>query len=295
MTEKINKEISKLNELVKYKDLSEVFDLSLFGIKCLPFKIIDESTSLKKKLEEIFQDIENGEIKQNIKILNKNIYNYLEESNTIINELFHNLIELSLSLSSSRSKLTEISIYYSNHTSTSYISIVQKAKNILINYYKDEYNLISNKVDIIIKKFERKITDSITKEMKNIINLYEKNENNNFIIKEANDEDLKIILNNLYETKNYLKEIKDKIIEKLRKEMDIKAYGYFISDYDLNSNKESFSQALEKLLKISEQLDNDEYIDTAFTEVMRSIIRNFTKIIKYMDQQKEEFKMKIFY
>ena len=77
--------------------------------------------------------------------------------------------------------------------------------------------------------------------------------------------------------------------------MDIKAYGYFISDYDLNSNKESFSQALEKLLKISEQLDNDEYIDTAFTEVMRSIIRNFTKIIKYMDQQKEEFKMKIFY
>lgn len=131
--------------------------------------------------------------------------------------------------------------------------------------------------------------------MKNIINLYEKNENNNFIIKEANDEDLKIILNNLYETKNYLKEIKEKIIEKLRKEMDIKAYGYFISDYDLNSNKESFSQALEKLLKISEQLDNDEYIDTAFTEVMRSIIRNFTKIIKYMDQQKEEFKMKIFY
>jgi len=126
MTEKINKEISKLKELVKYKDLSELFDatLSLEEIKYLPFKIIHESTNLKQKLEEISKNIENGGIKQNFKILNKNIYDYLEESNKIINELFHNLDELSISLSSSKSKLTEISTYYLNHTSSSYVSII---------------------------------------------------------------------------------------------------------------------------------------------------------------------------
>ena len=79
MTEKINKEISKLKELVKYKDLSELFDatLSLEEIKYLPFKIIHESTNLKQKLEEISKNIENGGIKQNFKILNKNIYDYI--------------------------------------------------------------------------------------------------------------------------------------------------------------------------------------------------------------------------
>jgi len=290
LTEEINKVVPTLNKYIVNKDLSEVFDstLSLDEIKSLPFTIIQESTNLKQKLDEILEDIENGGIKQNIEILNQNIYDYIDESRRIMNGLFTNLNNLTSSLSSPKSKLTEISTYYLNNTSTSYISIVEKAKKILENYYKDEYNLICNKVDIIIKEFERKITDSITKEMKNINNLYEKIENNNFTIKQANDEDLKTILNNLYYTKNYLKEIKEKIIEKLRKEMDIKVNGYFISDYDLNSNKESFSKALEKLLKISEQLDNDENIDTAFDEVMRSIIRNFTKIIKYMDQQKEE-------
>ena len=49
MNEKINKDISKLNELVKYKDLSELFDstLSLDEIKYLPFKISHETTILK--------------------------------------------------------------------------------------------------------------------------------------------------------------------------------------------------------------------------------------------------------
>ena len=290
MTEKINKEISKLIELVKYKDLSELFDstLSLDEIKYLPFKIIHETTILKQELEEILKSIENGEMKQDIKILNQNIYDYLEESNKIINGLFHNLDELSILLSSSKSKLTEISTYYLNHTSTSYISIIEKAKIILANYYKNEYNLISQKVDIIIKEFEIKLSESVEKEMKSIDNLYEKILNKNFTINKANDEDMKTILNNLNFTKNYLNKIREKIIVNLKKEMNIKENGYFLSDYDINSKQESFSKIIEKAMKICKQLDNDEYIDTTFDEVMSNIIRNFTKIIKYMDRQKEK-------
>ncbi len=290
MIEEINKMIPTLNKYVKNKDLSEIFDstLSLDEIKKLPITIIQESTNLKKKLDEILNNVQEGGIKQNIKILNQNIYDYIDESRKIIISLFSNLNELSLSLSAPKNKLTEISSYYLNNTPTSYVSTIEKAKKILENYYKDEYKLISNKVDIIIKEFETKITESIAKEMKIIDNLYEKIENNNFTIKQANDEDIKTILNNLYYTKNFLKEIKEKIIEKLKKEMDIKANGYFISDTDMKSNQDSFSKIIEKALKISEQLDNDEFIDTIFDEVMSNIIRNFTKIMKYMDQQKEE-------
>jgi len=290
MTEEINKIVPTLNKYVKNKDLSEIFDstLSLDEIKTLPFTFIQETTNLKQKLDEILNNVQNGGIKQNINILNKNIYDYIDKSRKIIISLFENLNELSISLSSPKNKLTEISTYYLNSTPTSYVSTIEKAKKILTNYYKDEKALISNKVDIMIKEFETKLTESLTKEMKIIDNLYEKIENNDFTIKQANDEDLKTILNNLYYAKNYLNEIKEKIIDKLKKEMDIKANGYFISDQDLKSNEESFSKIIERASKIGEQLDKDENIDTLFDEIMSNIIRNFTRIMKYMDQQKEE-------
>ena len=47
-----------------------------------------------EKLEELLDNIENGGIKNNIKILNTNIYDYIEESHKIINDLFNNLNQL---------------------------------------------------------------------------------------------------------------------------------------------------------------------------------------------------------
>ena len=288
MTEEIDKAITALNDLIKYKDLSDIFDstLSLDTIKELPFIIIEESSNLQKNLDKLLNSIENGGIKQNIKILNKNIYDYIAESHNIIYELFCNLRELSSSLSSSKSKITEISTYYLNHTSTSYTTTIKKAENILSNYYKDEYNLIKPKIDEIVTIFEEKLTESLQKEIKIIDNLYEKIENNNFTIKQANDENIKTILNNLYYTKNFIKEVIEKIKEKVRKEMDIKPNGYFISDYDLNVNKETYSEIINKASQISSQLDNDEFIDTAFDEVMKNINNNYTSIIKNMEKKK---------
>ena len=290
MTEEIDKAITNLNDLIKYKDLSDLFDstLSLDHIKELPFIIIQESSNLQKKLDELLNNIENGGIKQNLKILNKNIYDYLSESHSIIYELFCNLRELSSSLSSSKSKLTEISTYYLNHTSTSYVTTIEKARNILTNYYKDEYNLIKPIIDNTVEIFEEKLTGSLRKEINIIDNLYEKIENKNFTIKQANDEDLKTILNNLYYTKTFIKEVIEKIKEKVRKEMDIKPNGYFITDYDLNTNNESYSEIIDKASKISNDLDNDQYIDTKFDEVMRYIKQNYTTIIKNMEKKKEE-------
>ena len=199
----------------------------------------------------------------------------------------NNLNELSISLNSSKSQLTEISTYYLNHTPTSYISTIEKAKNIIFNYYKDEYNLIVPQVDLIIQTFETKIKESVEKEIKIINNLCEKIEQNKIFIKLSNENDLRLVINNLYYAKNYIKEITERISSKVKKEMGIKENGYFISDYNLPSNNEYFSKIIKKATKISTQLDNDELIDTIFDNVMKNIKRNFTQILKNMDKQKE--------
>jgi hypothetical protein len=96
-------------------------------------------------------------------------------------------------------------------------------------------------------------------------------------------------LNNLYYTKNFIKVVIEKIKEKVRKEMDIKPNGYFINEYDLNENNETYSQIINKASQISTQLDNDEFIDTKFDEVMKNIKRNYTSILKDMEKKKKSY------
>ena len=64
LTEEINKAIISLNNLVKYKDLEQIFySTPSFDIALdLPFVKVQESNDLKKHLEEILENIENGGI-----------------------------------------------------------------------------------------------------------------------------------------------------------------------------------------------------------------------------------------
>ena len=50
--------------------------------------------------------------------------------------------------------------------------------------------------------------------------------------------------------------------------MKIKDNGYLISNYDISSNNDSFYDVIEKSTDIANALDNDEYIDKAFNEIM---------------------------
>ena len=290
ITEDINNAITYLNSLVKYKDISDIFDatLSLDSINKLPYVIVQESSILKNKLEQLLNSIENGGIKKNIKILFNNIYQYTEESHNIINQLFENLSELGKSLSSSKSKLTEISTYYLNTTCNSYSSTIEEAEKILINYYKDEYNLIKPKVDQVLKVFEDTIIQSLQKQSSIINSLYEKIENKNYTIELANEDELKTVINNLYYLKNYLIELIDKVKTKVIKEMDIKDNGYLMTNYDINSNNERSVDVIANAKEIAKRLDNDEYIDTKFDEVMNHFRENFTNIQKFMDKEKED-------
>ena len=290
ITDIVKENITNINNLVIYKDLSELFDstLSIDSLKILPIAIIQESSDLKNKLLNILNQIENGSMKNHINILNENIYNFIRNAHKLIDNIFKNLNSLGKSLSSSKSKLTEISTYYLNNTSTSYVTTIDKAQNLLLNYYKDEYNLILPKINSLLKEFEDSTKESIQKEEKIVDNLYTKLEKKQVSIENANSEDYRNINLDLYNSKNYISEIINKAKDKIKKEMDIKDSEYFISNYDITTNNNSFTQVIEDAKKIAIKLDNDEYIDKIFDQTMIYFRENYTYIMKYMNKIKEE-------
>ena len=290
LNEAITNEITYLNSLLKYKDISDIFDatLSLDAINKLPYVVIQESSNLKTKLEQILNSIENGGIKKNINILNNNIYSFTTKSHSIINQLLENLSDLSRSLSSSKSKLTEISTYYCSNTTHSYLGVIEKAEKILMSYYKDEYNLVNDKVKGILKDFEDETINSLLKQMSIINSLYEKISSGNYTIELANDDNLRTIIDNLYYIKNYLNELINKIKTKVYNEMEIKDNGYLMSNYDINSIYNKAVDEINNAKEIANKLDNDQFIDTKFDEVYTHFRENFTNIMKFMDKEKEE-------
>ena len=69
----ITNSILSLKNDINYKDLQDIFDSSK-KIKILPFSIIEEFNSLNNISINIINEIEDIEITQKIKIINKNIY-----------------------------------------------------------------------------------------------------------------------------------------------------------------------------------------------------------------------------
>ena len=70
--------------------------------------------------------------------------------------------------------------------------------------------------------------------------------------------------------------------------MDIKDSGYFISNDEITSNNYTFYEIIENSSKIANTLDNDEYIDKKFDQIMINFRENYTNIIKKINKQKEE-------
>ena len=76
--------------------------------------------------------------------------------------------------------------------------------------------------------------------------------------------------------------------KKIENKMDLKDSGYFISNYDLNSNNISYDQTTEDAAQIATKLDNNEYINKDFCNTMSKFKENYTSICKYMDKIKKE-------
>ena len=276
--------ITKLNNLILFKDLVEIFDstLSLDSIKILPYNILEESNSLNKKLEGVLNGIENDE---KINKFGNEIYDYRINYHKLIDKIVNNLKELGDSLNSPKNKLTSIGTYYLNSTTNSFIN---NTKNIIENYEKNEKDSIIPKINLMINDFEENFMSSINKEINLVNNLYNKIKNKQYSINNTNNEDYKKILSNLDNSNYYINKILSEIENKIEKKINLNNNGYFISDNDLQAKKESYSKIINDVIDIANKLDNNEFIDKTFDEIMSYVRNNYTSIIRYMNQLKNE-------
>ena len=290
ITNEISERINSLINLLKYYDLSDVFDSTLLldSISKLPISILEESNSLVNKLSQIYNGIKSGSMKNYVDNLSDRIYNYNKQLHKLIKNIFDNLKELGKTLSSKNNQITEITTYYLNHTSSSYVNTIQEAENLLNNYYKNEYDLIYPKVQSMLKEFQDIFIEDLEKERKIINNLYIKLNNKTFTIDFASDEDYKTIILNLYNADKYINDIIDKIKEYINEKIGIKDSGYFTSNYDINENNKTFSAVLNEAKEEALKLDKDEYIDKKFDEIMIKFRDVYTEIMKYMERVKSE-------
>ena len=288
----INTEIPSLNNLVKYKELTDIFDstFSLDNLKVVPFEIIEESNNLVNKLEQIYNGIKDGSLKKNIVILNEYIYHFITQSHILIDKIYNNLDDLSYLINSPKETISVISTYYLNHTSSSYISTIEKASQILLNYYENEVELIVPKVENQIELFENITLESIQKQLNLIKKLKQKVENRdstNFTINgTTKKEDYDKIITNLENSNNYISKIIQLFQEKVKKELDLKD-GYFITKYDIDSNNNRFKEIINESLEASQSIEDNEYIDKEFDRIMTDFRLNFSSIMNDMKNLKE--------
>ena len=69
--------------------------------------------------------------------------------------------------------------------------------------------------------------------------------------------------------------------------MGLKNNGLFISTYDIETNNEKFNKIIDESFLIAKNLDNNEYVDVKFDEIMKKFRQSYTSNTKYMEDKKE--------
>ena len=266
----INEEITELNELLAFKELSAIFDstYAIDNLQKLPFKFITASEKLFEALDDLNIDVPYliDNMKQKLK---EDVSTFLTDSHEMLYNIFKNLTEATNSLSSTKSKIAEISSYYLNDTDTSYVDIIQQAKEIMDNYYINEKNLIEPLVDEMLNNFVKNaIFDNLKNIQESLELVVEKIDNGELQITFASDDDYKNAIKNIYNANNKVNEIITSVQTKFKESINLQSNGYFETQKEINNNKQSYGQISERAMNISYTLDNNELIDKIFDKIM---------------------------
>jgi len=183
--------------------------------------------------------------------LKNDVSTFLANSHNLMFKLFDNLSELSEALSTNENKIVGISSYYLNNTDTSYYEIIQEAKNILDNYYKNEKNLIYPLVNDMLENFEKNTINIIEKYQNMLDSISERLNDGNLIILLANNEDYQQATKNIYNTKLNANEIIETVKNKFLESINLKSNGYFETQNEINENAQSYGQKSENAVTIS--------------------------------------------
>ena len=283
----INENINELNNYLAFEDLSKIFDstYAVNEVEKLPFKFVAASENLYSYLNELNNDVL-YKINDIRNILKNEIQNFLTNSHNLLFQIFDNLEEASNALSSTKNKIAEISSYYLNHTDTSYIDLIQEAKDILDNYYINEINKIVPLFNDILIESNQNSIQSVEKEQLILDNIVDNLENGKTTIVLANNEDIQNVIRNIYNSKIKTNDFINNVENGFRDSLNIKSNGYFESQSEINNNKQSYKQISERALNIAYTLDNNELIDTTFDNYMIYFRDQFMTMLNYIDNSK---------
>ena len=287
----IYQNIQIINNFLANKDLSEIFDstLAINELNTLPFDFVTATNNLFVTIKDL-QDNLLYTINDPRKKLEENVSKFLTDSHNLLFKIFNNLTELSEALSTDNSKIVGIAAYYLNNTDVSYYEIIQSAKNILDNYYKNEKKLISPLIEKILEKFYNNAKNSIEKYQSMLDNISDRLNDGNLLINLANTEQYQTAISNIYNTKIKVNEIIETIKTKFQESIKLQSNGYFETQHEIEQNSQSYGEKSEKALKISYALDNNEFIDKTFDNIMTSFRDKFVELLKYMENSlKEKF------
>ena len=274
--------INTLEDYLKYYDLMDVFDSILisYSYKQLPSDIARLSNELVESLSDIYNNIKSSDIKYNAEILRNDIYSYINRIHELIRKMLNNFSNLSEIFIAKNNNFTVITNYYLNNTSFSYYDIIRKIKTILETYFISEYNTIYPKMEEIMELLEQNNNDTLLSYLTSLRNLYSN------LYEQISDNNYQSVLNNLENSIQYPFNIIKSIKEYLNEIMNIKSNGYFISNEDIKSFSESFSNIILEAEKVLKNLDNNNIIDLVFDEIMIKFKDNYINIINYMEQIK---------
>ena len=281
--------ITVLNNLLVFKDLSSIFDstLAIDNLEVLPNSIIISSQNLYSNISNLNKSLEKSII--NIKIkLKDNIQTFINISQNLLDNIINNLTGFNEILVSNKSKVTEISTYYLQYKDSKYEDIIKKAKLILENYNIKEKNLIDFLLNNIFIDFSNNFTESIHKIQSLLDNIINKLKNRVINIKSGKNNDISHVINNLSNTKILINQIKSNIPLILNNSIGIKENGYFESKEELERNKKRYEEIIDKGINISYILDNNIFIDTTFDSIMEDFKNQFVSLLIYIEKTKKE-------
>ena len=289
LIKEINSNISSLNNLLVYNDISSIFDsnIAINELKELPNSFISTCYYLYSNITKFNQSIGNSIL--NIKNkLRDNIQTFIEESHNFIEIISNNISEFIDMLSSNKSKITEISTYYLQYKDSSYENIIKKAILIFENYNINEKNIIDTLLNDIFTDFSKNFFETMNKIQSLLDNVINNLNRKNLYIKSGSNRNINNVIYYLSNTKYIINQIISNIPLILKNSIGIKDNGYFESQGELEVNKEKNKIIANKAINITYTLDNNIFIDTTFDNIMKDFKNNFVNILNYIEKSKKE-------
>ena len=114
-------------------------------------------------------------------------------------------------------------------------------------------------------------------------NISDRLSDGNLLISLANTEQYQTSITNIYNSKIKANENIETIKTKFQESIKLQSNGYFETQQEIDQNSQSYGEKGKNALTISYGLDNNEFIDKTFDEIMTSFRDKYVDLLKYME------------